>query len=348
MTEIKYANAADLLPIKMILDKQMSPKKVANIFASQGIPLRIIGQSNSYLPFSHYCAVYEHAARSLGDANLGVYCGAKWGAELIGPLGDYAAAAPDLNQCLHRLIAAIHMYESGSYGSLTRQGELVKFSYFLSSEHPVGRKHVANANVGFLLNIMRFYTGTNWLPIRIETDHPKVSYSTFLEAFYKVPVESGKSSISFIFSAKDLNAPNPCQGSALADYTLSDFSMLMDETPPCTMVDSVTQVVRIRLLAGLVDIEGAARQLKLGVRSMQRRLSIAGESYRNILARERINRAVALLSQNNHSITKIAMMQGYEYVGDFTRAFTKAKGHSPSEFRQSNNKYSGAIVKEYL
>ena len=338
MHEIKYANAADLLPVQNYLNEYMSPKKVANIFILQGIPLEIIGQSNLYLPFSHLCGVYEHAARALGDENLGVYCGAKWGGELLGPLGEYATAAPDLKQCLYRLIAAVHMYESVSYGSLTREGERVKFSYFLSWEHPVGRKHVTNASVGIMLDIMRHYTGKDWLPIRIETDNPKAAYSAFLEEFLEVPVESGKYSISFIFSAKDLNAPNPYQGSAFADYSLHDLGALMDEAPPHTMADAVTQVVRMRLLAGLVDIEGAARQLKLGVRSMQRRLSLAGETYRHILARERVNRAVALLSEKDHTITKIAMMLGYEYVGDFTRAFTKEKGYPPGTFRQSNNK----------
>ena len=338
MPEIKYANAADLLPVQNYLDEYMSPKKVANIFASQGIPLEIIGQSNLYLLFSILCGLYEQAARSLGDANFGVYCGEKWGVELLGPIGEYATTAPDLKQCLHRLIAALHMYENGTYGSLTRHGELVKFSYFVSGGLPVGRKHFTNATVGIMLEVIRYYTGKDWLPIRIEVDIPKARDSTFLKEFYKVPVESGKSSTSFIFSAKDLNAPNPCQGSAFADYCLRDLGVLMDESPPCTMVDAVAQIVRMRLLASLIDIEGAAHQLKLGVRSMQRRLSIEGESYRNILARERTNRAIALLSEKDHSITKIAMMLGYEYVGDFTRAFTREKGYPPSAFRQSNNK----------
>lgn len=62
MHEIKYANAAELLPLQNYLDEYMSPKKVTKIFVSQGIPLEIIGQSNLYLPFSHLCGVYEQAA----------------------------------------------------------------------------------------------------------------------------------------------------------------------------------------------------------------------------------------------------------------------------------------------
>ena len=334
MPEIKYANAADLLPVKNYLDEHMSPKKVANVFASQSIPLEIIGQPSFYLPFNTLCGLYEKVARSLGDENLGVYCGAKWGYALLGPIAEYATAAPNLKQCLLRLIAAAQMYESGTYGSLTRQGEFVKLSYFISREHPVGQQHLTNATAGVLLDFIRFYTGKDWLPIRMETDNSKASYSSFLEAFYEVPIESGKSSLSYIFSAKDLDTPNPCQGSAFADYTLGDLGVLMDETPPFTMVDMVAQVVRMRLLGSMIDIEGAARQLKLGVRSMQRRLSVVGESYRNILARERISRATDLLSEKDYSITKIAMLLGYEYVGDFTRAFTKATGHPPSAIRQ--------------
>ena len=338
--ELKYSNAADLLPVKMMLDAHMSHKRVANIFASRDIPLKIIGQSNFHLPFKSLCGLYEQAARSLGDPGFGVSCGAQWDYALPGPIGEYATAAPNLKQCLNRLISTLYMFESGTSGSLTRYGELVKFSYFISREHPLGRNHLTNATVGVMLDVMRHYRGKEWLPIRIETDSRKAKDSTFLEEFVEVPVESGKAAISLIFPAIELDAPNPHQDTAFADYTLGDLGMLLNEIPPCTFGAAVSQVVRMRLLDGLIDLEGTARQLKLGVRSLQRRLSIEGESYRNILARERCSRATDLLSGKDNSITEIARMLGYEYAGDFTRAFTKAKGFPPSAIHRSRQKGS--------
>ncbi len=111
--------------------------------------------------------------------------------------------------------------------------------------------------------------------------------------------------------------------------------MLMVEVPPRTLIDAVVQVVRLRLLDGLVDLDGVARQLGLGTRVLQQRLAIEGENYRAILKRERHIHAVDLLTVKNHPISEIAKKLGYEYQGDFSRAFTKVEGITPRAFRQS-------------
>ena len=65
------------------------------------------------------------------------------------------------------------------------------------------------------------------------------------------------------------------------------------------------------------------------------KLAISGESYRNILKRERHIRAIDLLTAENHSISAIGRKLGYENQGDFSRAFTKIEGITPRAIRQS-------------
>ena len=327
-------NVADLLPVKMLLDEHVSPKSVTNVFAAQEIPVEIIGVTGAHIPFHKFSGLYEQAARLLGDVNFGVSSGAVWGYELLGPYGEYATAAPDLRQCLLRLISAIHMYESGTFATLTRHGELTRFSYCINKGHPVGQYHVSAGSLGVMLDVIRYYMGKDWLPVRIETDTPESQSLRFLEEYYGVPVKGEQTGIGLIFPTKDLDTPNPNPGTKFSGYTLRDLGLLMVEEPPRTLIDAVVQVVRLRLLAGFVDLDGAARQLGLGTKVLQRRLAIEGESYRSILKRERHIHAIDLLTEKNHSISEIAKKLGYEYPGDFSRAFAKVEGIAPRAFRQ--------------
>ncbi len=176
--------------------------------------------------------------------------------------------------------------------------------------------------------------GSLWHPSRIGTDNVNNQDQRDLEEFLEIPVVYEPAGISVTFPASDLNAPNPSPVSACDAMTLSDLRRLMIVHPPNSMTESVAEIVRMRLLAGLSDIEGVARHSRIGVRTLQRELTIEGASYRNILAEERIRRAVHLLTETNFSITEIAVSLGYDHAAAFTRAFTKYCGRSPSEVRR--------------
>jgi hypothetical protein len=51
------------------------------------------------------------------------------------------------------------MYESGTSGSLTWQGELATFTYYTDAGHPLGQSHVSAAQFGVILDIFRYYMG---------------------------------------------------------------------------------------------------------------------------------------------------------------------------------------------
>jgi len=329
-----HANAADLLPLKISLEEQVGLKAMSRVFADSDIPLQIVGQVDSHVPYADVCALYERAARLLGDPLFGAHSGAQWGLEMLGPLGDYAASAPTLEQGLRQSTSAISFYESGSKFSIERRGDLAKFTYFLGCGHPVGRNHYTDANMGILIDVIRHYTGPDWRPVRIQTDNAKNRYAYLLEEFHEVPIESGQAALSFVFPASDLDAPNPHPVSACETLTFHDVGALLNSRPPNTMAEAVAEVVRMRLLGGIAEIEGAARHLRLGVRTLQRQLATECISYRTIVVRERYARALALLTETCFSIDQIAAALGYEHTSAFTRAFTKQHGCPPSALRE--------------
>jgi AraC-like DNA-binding protein len=77
-----------------------------------------------------------------------------------------------------------------------------------------------------------------------------------------------------------------------------------------------------------------ARILNLSPRTLERRLAQEGGSFRAYARAARHARACELLRAGRLGITQIAYQLGYGDAANFTRAFRREAGCSPSEFRQ--------------
>ena len=69
------------------------------------------------------------------------------------------------------------------------------------------------------------------------------------------------------------------------------------------------------------------------VRTLQRRLSVAGLSHEVLVAQTRFATAAAVLEQTNAKILDLALDLGYSDHANFTRAFRRWAGCSPHEYR---------------
>jgi len=76
----------------------------------------------------------------------------------------------------------------------------------------------------------------------------------------------------------------------------------------------------------------------LGVqkRTLQRRLSAAGLTFRRLLDTARRHAAQRLLPDRSVSIGEIAQQLGYRDQAHFSRAFRRWTGKSPSQYRNQN------------
>lgn len=84
---------------------------------------------------------------------------------------------------------------------------------------------------------------------------------------------------------------------------------------------------------GMPSLEELARTLNLSARTLDRYLQKEGRQFRELAAEQRQRRAEAMLADNQLSITQIALELGYSDAANFTRAFRKISGVSPSQWR---------------
>lgn len=85
--------------------------------------------------------------------------------------------------------------------------------------------------------------------------------------------------------------------------------------------------------AGYLSLEAVAARLFLSTRTLKRRLRQHGTSFLELLNATRRRDACDLLVRTDLSIQEIATRLGYENPANFTRAFTRVLGKTPSEYR---------------
>lgn len=83
-----------------------------------------------------------------------------------------------------------------------------------------------------------------------------------------------------------------------------------------------------------LGIEAVAEQLYMSDRTLKRQLAAEGTSFSTIVDEVRYRRATSLLSRTDYSLEQIADELGYSDVANFSRAFKRWSGRSPSNWRK--------------
>ncbi|HPR53325.1 MAG TPA: AraC family transcriptional regulator [Deltaproteobacteria bacterium] len=87
---------------------------------------------------------------------------------------------------------------------------------------------------------------------------------------------------------------------------------------------------------GFPGFDQLARYVNLSPRTLSRRLTAEGTSYKDIISRIRKTKAINLLKMTDYSIEQIATELGYSDLSNFYRAFKSWTGHNPGYYRKKN------------
>ena len=143
----------------------------------------------------------------------------------------------------------------------------------------------------------------------------------------------------FYFSPEVLDRPLPQSDPESSRHLQQQCQMLIAKL---SAQGSFVDEVRLLILARpgyFPDIDYVASKLDLSTRTLRRRLSEEGRSYRDILDEVRFGLAREYLGRTELPIDEISRMLGYTESGNFSHAFRRWSGDSPSAWRRSHSSY---------
>lgn len=140
----------------------------------------------------------------------------------------------------------------------------------------------------------------------------------------------------FVFSSAMLDDPLPQSDPESSRHLQQQCHLLITKlSSRGHFVDDVRMLVLAR--PGIFpDIEQVAEKLAMSTRTLRRRLKAEGSSYRILLDEIRYGLAREYLGRTGLGMEEITSLLGYTEPGNFSHAFRRWSGQSPSAWRAAN------------
>lgn len=110
---------------------------------------------------------------------------------------------------------------------------------------------------------------------------------------------------------------------------------LWNTAPPIRYADAIRRLIRLYARDGWLTIERAGEVSDASPRTIQRRLKDEQTTFSRLVEDTRSEMASELLQETDATMSDIARELGYHHQGDFTRAFRRWAGVTPSEYRRA-------------
>ncbi|MDX2321902.1 MAG: helix-turn-helix transcriptional regulator [Moritella sp.] len=214
--------------------------------------------------------------------------------------------------------------------------------WFFNNEPLNKESHVTYLGVTLyiatIIEIINQTTGNKLPPIDIFLMHwPYIDCSIDkFEAGQECHIHLGSPVRKLLIKQQHLSLPLISNDSAIYPQMLTQ---LRKQKATLESKDIILQIYKtLDEFPHLADISAPkiSALILMSSRTMHRRLEEVGSSYRDVIEKYKLEKALQLLNQPNIMMTEIAFQLGFADLSSFSRAFRRWSGISPSQLHKNN------------
>ena len=292
------------------------------VASEHGLERETVGAASVEVGFHARAELFADVADRLGDEEAGVAL-----AQAI-PTGRYreverlALRSPDLRTAGRHLMTRASELNPLTRFAIAEHGDAAVLHHAVGGGLSPGR-HVGDFVITYLVRMARLVAGSEF-PVRYAWfDHPAPPNADKLAAYLgTTDLRFGTKGRGVCFDASVLRVQ-----ARPADPTLEEGSIGV-EVPVVARARAALANHQLPLVEA--SLAGA---LRMSVRTLRRRLAADGVGYRELREEAIHHQARRLLTLTDASVEDIARQLGYGYPANFARAFRRATGQSPAEYR---------------
>ncbi len=184
-------------------------------------------------------------------------------------------------------------------------------------------------------------TGRHLLPRRVEVTRPGPKTDVH-ERFFGCGVRYGAPRDVLVFSGSDLDLPFPGRNPELLDILWPALISALGDLQNCSAIRTeVKLAIKRGLASGRPDLSDVAGDLGMSERTLQRRITQDGTTFRELLLEARQELGRQLLADPAADIDAVACLLGYQDTSSFYRAFREWEGMTPRRWRELRGHAAG-------
>ena len=291
-----------------------------------------VTEPNEHLPIDFLYEVYEIAEAHL-EAGFGLRQGMQLKSEDYGTLGLSWRTCWRARDVLNRLERFMILVTDWGEARIEEHGGLTKLIMLRDAE----RKGMETSNeAAFVMfaGVLEEVTNVKIKPVNVSFKHSSAVTDSFCD-FFGGEVVFGESEYSIQFRTADIDIPT-----LKADERIQEFLVdRMEEEKKGIqeksdlLLKEMHQLIKESLPSGIPSVIQAADYLGMSARTLKRRLSEKGLTFRDLVQQIQRDVSTDLLKNTTQSIGEIAFQTGFSEQSAFNRAFRRWMGNSPLEYR---------------
>ena len=196
----------------------------------------------------------------------------------------------------------------------------------------------ADAALALVVQLCRTAYGPDFNPLRVTMSREQPEDDGPYQRFFGVPIEFSAPDNVLYFSKDELEAHLPTANPDLVHANDEVVKAYLARFVPSSTAMRVRAKIIEKLPSGRVSQESVARALHMSTRSLQRKLEAESASYRALLDETRREVASRYMEQSNLSVSEITYLLGFSEPSNFTRAFKRWTGSSPTGYRERSER----------
>jgi AraC-like DNA-binding protein len=311
----------------------------AAILRHSGLPATAYGGENATRVTTRQLFALWRAVRDLsGDPTLGWKGISQYPTDQFQPPLLAAFHARTFRDCIERLARYKKLCGSEEF-RLTSHGDEVRIeiSWPFADGEPVAAL-LLDAVFALIAELGRRGTKTRLNPQRLELARPREKENP-LEDYFGCPVKYRAPRNAYVLRATDLDLPFVTHNEELLQVLSPDNGPAQGAGRGDPNVRDQVRWVLKRLLAGSrPDLAMVAKELGMGERTLQRRITAEGTSFRQLINETRRALVREYLDDASVEISEAAFLIGFEDPNSFYRAFRTWEGKTPSEWRAARQR----------
>jgi AraC-like DNA-binding protein len=307
------------------------------LFKQAGLNPAHLSDPNARYSFEGMTKLWDLAVKKTGDPCFGLGTIKNWHPTTFHALGYAWLASHTLKEAFQRLERYIRIVASNTHVSLTETSEGYLFKLEPIQPFTIVDPHYAAIDAGMatILHMCRLSCDKQLAPLRLELQRPAPECSQQFSEYFATNVQYGSDNNQFLFDKHHIEKLLPTSNAELArsnEKIVRDYLANMDRSD---IVMQVKTKLTDNLTSGNVSEKQMADLLHMSTRSLQRKLEEKKQSYRNLLDETRQELAVEYVRDSNLSISEVTYLLGFSEASNFTRAFKRWTGQSPSQYRNT-------------
>jgi AraC-like DNA-binding protein len=303
------------------------------VLAAAGISESLYNDPLKRLPFATITRLYDVCTRTTGDPYFGLTVARCMQVSTLHALGFGLLASTSLMDFCARVQRYFHLVSQSARVEIVMRGAEV---HFRSVPLVAVSAQTQDAWLGMMCRLMRMLYREDFRPLAVEFAHamPDPGDDVYVR-FFSAPVRFDCDAATLVLSRADMDASLHGACPELAQFNdnlAANYIAKLDRSDTVTNVRA--RIVEL-LPSGTCTRSDVATALCMSTSGLQQRLMERGTSFHALLNDIRRELACGYLRQSGVSVTEITFLLGFSDVSNFTRAFKRWTGASPTRFRAS-------------